>query len=1065
MISGCPKKSLVSAAVLAAPVLLVVAALGQQPNVVATTRSEWVKVNPVTPLTAASFAQPPGADRPWVRWNFTPATATITELEAELQDMNDAGINGVEIGQGGVPTLEQLVAILKKANQLGIKVSLKSPAGAPSEFAAPPEYARQTLSTAETLVNAGATFSGPLPAAPPPAAAGRGGGGRGAGGGGRGGAGGGAAAGAAGGRAGAGGGAAASPAAPSFPADPGTVVAVLAYRCSASPCPTSGVAELDRSSVIDLTSTITGRNKEGYFGGATAGSINWTAPAAPAGTQWVVLTIRAMQFESSRRQPELFSQAGTNMLIAAYEKYWTPEIKALLTANGGGDIFVDSHATDPWGVANELWGSNLASEFRTRAGYDLIPVLAAVFDRYSFSDGSARRILSDVHQVRGDLFIENRIKPFTAWAHKYNLTLRVQPEGANPIPDQIQVTNALERPEHESLSSGDQIDVYRTMASANHMNGNPWYSTECCAASGMAYVQTFEDVIARMNRSFAGGMTKLVYHTYDYLYSPTAAWPGHSHFGVVSFSNSWKRSQPFWRDARTVNDFISRNQQVLTQGAAKMDVAVYMQNYSQGWDAGQRRYWGDLELQKAGYAWDYLSPTQLDLPNARVTNNRLAESGPGYRALIFDSTQGPSSNTAQGTLTIGAARKMLVYADAGLPIIFVGAPPSRTPGLTPSADAELQAIVKNLLAHKQVRQAATEADVPGLLAKIGVQPAAKPERPSSLFSVRRFDAASNTNYYFFYNQGVEQAPTGTRGIFEEPEACRHTGEANPCIGTGQPIDLLVTLEGAGSPYLLDAWSGKITPIAQYAADGARVTVRVRLGRDASAIVALTTNPGRFGVAPAKVHVASTTAETAVQAGDRIAVRATKAGAYETRLSDSSSVASKIGAVPAPIDLTKATWRLEAEDWQPANPYGATGVEGAATKKVPVSVNLSGLKPWPDIPELANASGTGVYSTTVNLPSGWNASYGATLSLGQVVDTFTLTVNGRNVPIDQLHATADIGPYLKARANTILVRVATTLNNRLAALSTEVKNRGVIQEYGLTGPVVLTPYREVVVWPK
>ncbi len=181
-----------------------------------------------------------------------------------------------------------------------------------------------------------------------------------------------------------------------------------------------------------------------------------------------------------------------------------------------------------------------------------------------------------------------------------------------------------------------------------------------------------------------------------------------------------------------------------------------MQNYSQTWEGVQRRYWSDLELQKAGYTWDYLSPTQLDMPNARVTNNRLAESGPGYKALIFDSTQAPSANTAQGTLTIGAARKMFGYANDGLPIIIVGGPPSRTPGLPVSQDAELQRIVKDLLAHKQVHQVATEADVPALLAKLRIQPAAKPEAPSTLFSVRRWDARTGTNYYFLYNQGVDQ---------------------------------------------------------------------------------------------------------------------------------------------------------------------------------------------------------------------------------------------------------------------------------------------------------------------
>jgi hypothetical protein len=724
---------------------------------------------------------------------------------------------------------------------------------------------------------------------------------------------------------------------------------------------------------------------------------------------------------------------------------------------------VDSHATDPWGVPGELWSSNLISEFRTRAGYDLMPNIAAVLENgFTFSDGSAKRVLADFYQVRSDLFVENRVKPFIAWAHKYNLTLRMQTEGANPIPDQLQVANALERPEHESLSSGDQVDYYRVFASANHMNGNTWYSTECCAASGMANLQGYEDVIVRMNRSYAGGITKIVYHTYDYLYSPIATWPGNAHFGLTSFSNSWKRVQPFWRDAPTMNGYFARNEQVLTQGGARMDVAVYMRNYSQTVENGQRRYWRDLGLQRAGYTWDYVNPNLLDLPNAKVTNHRLAEAGPAYKALIFDATQTPSDSPAQGTLTVAVANKMIGYADAGLPIIIVGAPPSRTPTLMPaSGDGDLQAAVKKLLANKQVHQVATEADVPALLAQLGIRPAVKPERPTDLLSLRRFDAASNTNYYFLYNQGAEQI---TGRMFDSPAACR-SAQNNPCAGTGDAIDQTVILEGAGAPYLLDTWSGKITPVAQFTSDGTHVTLRVKLGRDASTILALTTNPAHFGVGPAKVHVTGTTAESAVQVGDKIAVRATKAGSYEARLSDRSSVAANIQAVPAPIDLTKTAWHLDAEDWQPANPYGTTGLAGTETKEVPVSISLTELKPWPDIPELANASGIGVYSTTVNLPATWDASHGAMLSLGQVVDSFSLTINDRSVPIDQHQTTADVGPYLKAGANNIVVRVATTLNNRLSALNESVKARGVIKAYGLTGPVILTPYRESAVWPK
>jgi hypothetical protein len=86
-----------------------------------------------------------------------------------------------------------------------------------------------------------------------------------------------------------------------------------------------------------------------------------------------------------------------------------------------------------------------------------------------------------------------------------------------------------------------------------------------------------------------------------------------------------------------------------------------------------------------------------------------------------------------------------------------------------------------------------------------------------------------------------------------------------------------------------------------------------------------------------------------------------------------------------------------------------------------------------------------------------------LNLGEVSDSFELWVNGRAVPINQLSAQADIGPYLKAGRNTLTVRVATTLNNRLANLDRDVEARGIVQRYGLIGPVLLRPYQDMKVF--
>ena len=67
--------------------------------------------------------------------------------------------------------------------------------------------------------------------------------------------------------------------------------------------------------------------------------------------------------------------------------------------------------------------------------------------------------------------------------------------------------------------------------------------------------------------------------------------------------------------------------------------------------------------------------------------------------------------------------------------------------------------------------------------------------------------------------------------------------------------------------------------------------------------------------------------------------------------------------------------------------------------------------------------------------------------------------GRHVSIDQLAAAVDIGPYLKAGRNSIMVRVATTLNNRLAKI-----DEGVNESWAGTALWARRPRRAYAVRP-
>ncbi len=223
------------------------------------------------------------------------------------------------------------------------------------------------------------------------------------------------------------------------------------------------------------------------------------------------------------------------------ETGFSPEVKALLKANRG-DNFNDSHSSDR-GSPYEFWTNKMAEEFSKRRHYSLSPNLPALFrEIFDFNDGSASGVRNDFYAVRGDMWLEKQIVPLRAWVRKYNNVLRVQVEGeANmtlPITDKLTATAAVDRPEHENLFVGDEIDNYLPMASANHMTGNPWHSTECCAVLGKSYAQTFQDTVIKMHRSFVGGIAKLVYHVYPYRDGVTWKWPGYHNFGQAGFSNA-----------------------------------------------------------------------------------------------------------------------------------------------------------------------------------------------------------------------------------------------------------------------------------------------------------------------------------------------------------------------------------------------------------------------------------------------------------------------------------------------------------------------------------------------
>lgn len=67
------------------------------------------------------------------------------------------------------------------------------------------------------------------------------------------------------------------------------------------------------------------------------------------------------------------------------------------------------------------------------------------------------------------------------------------------------------------------------------------------------------------------------------------------------------------------------------------------------------------------------------------------------------------------------------------------------------------------------------------------------------------------------------------------------------------------------------------------------------------------------------------------------------------------------------------------------------VKAPATSKEIIDLDIEGLKPCPQIPRLKEVSGIGTYSSSINLPASWKTGTGARLDLGEVFDSFRLSV--------------------------------------------------------------------------
>lgn len=828
------------------------------------------------------------------------------------------------------------------------------------------------------------------------------------------------------------------------------LVTVQAHRVTAR---TSSITTIDPDSYVDLTASVSGTR------------LTWTAPAAPAGTTWVVL---ATWRRGSGQEPEAgphtdprsyvvdhFSEAGTQAVIDLWEdRVLDSEMRARLRA-AGGYLFEDSLEIE---TEATIWTPRMLAEFEQRAGYDLrpwLPVVLEVDEAYRFALGTpgapattdalrTNQVRDDFNQVLSDLYRDHHLRPMQDFARTLGMGLRIQAYGLET--DSTEHSAILDVAETESLGFKN-LDDYRVMAGGRDIAGKKILSCEAICYNGAAYNTTWgangtsptaqNQALFTLNSIFAAGVNQAIIHGFPYAEAPDVTWPGFAAFspyynGAIGFGEAWGPRTPQWEHVPGIAGYLARTQLVLQTGVPKYDI-VFLRQKS-GASTGIGPFWVTNDGTKLGWSHSFITSALLTRDDVTVGSGRLAPDGPAYKVLVI----GPDKiRSREVTIDLAAARKALELGRAGLPIILVNdAGKDWTRDATPigrtdeAAVAEVRSLMTQIAALPTTRSVA-EAQVGTALAALGVARDVE-HADSTVMHVRRVHG--DIDLYYLAN-------------------ARHA-ENRRLSRVTQDVWLTAT-DRTAVPWLLDAWSGEVTRIAAFERAGDRVRVRVDLAPGQSTVVALA--PPGPGVARSVLPIA-TVGKEVVARGANAALRTTVAGTTELTRANGSTATVRVERVREAV--VPAAWTLELEDWRPAD---RSDPKNLATEKHVTERELASLQPWSKVAGLENVSGVGRYRTTVDLGADWTADDGAFLELGEVNDTYRVRVNGELVAAcDPLDPTVDLGHLLVPGRNEIEVEVASTLLNRLRVVTPAVYGAATRQAYGLSGPVRLVPYVEKVV---
>ncbi|KPK15902.1 MAG: hypothetical protein AMJ62_07880 [Myxococcales bacterium SG8_38] len=694
-------------------------------------------------FSVEAFASPPPEFRPQTRWWWPGGAVDESTLRAHLRQLSEAGYGSVEIQPfmsaitntdiadddrirtvGDAAFRERLRDAACAAQELGLSWDLTLGSGWSTGGINVDTDSERQLIAAELTLSGPDTYMGPLPqGAPPPWIEDTN---------------------------------AVVASIDGFDEDL-ALVAVLAAEVIDEP----STAPATLGEVVDLTSQVSER------------TLTWEVPA---GTHRVfaVYENRTFHFPAGGAYPGELEDARVidHLDRRGVEAFLEREFGAWIEAVRDcppRSVFVDSFE-----LVGELpWTTALGSKLETALGYDIELLLPFLFreggeseyvnllrgigdPRYQAPDQRGIRAREDYERVRGDVFSEELIATLRTWLHERAIDLRLQAHGG--YADVLDAYGMADIPESEGLFGGGSYDFLRLAASAAHVGGKRFASSETFPRNGALELSEIDARIL-MGRAFSAGINRLVHHgnAYPYLHSDGQRWyPFHpledSAFttGPLDITFDIHPGADIWAALPSLNRWAARLSYALSRGTAKAEVAwLYpewrAENFVNfGVEPGAYESEISIALRRAGFEYDRISRSAL--ASSSASNGMLRVGDASFRALLVDG------------LSVAAPEmlKAIVEAtNAGVPVIWAGDFPTRADGLVDSEarDAEVASLVETL--RSSVRVVSAVEQIASAITNETVTPPLRPVDSAGLrMSVARREV-SGGDIYFLFNESYE----------------------------------------------------------------------------------------------------------------------------------------------------------------------------------------------------------------------------------------------------------------------------------------------------------------------